>query len=227
MEMGRRKRESGVETEDPGSSQGAGSGGPGPGSWEGPVARLSGGTAGRKAEMVERGCPGQGQEGRPGRREGATGRAKKLLGPAYQDLKRPHPSAVPSVEPPTSQDLPSESLTRAPRLHIYEAQLIMQHQAGLRVPGLPAPSPLRPGEARGSCLSGAHLPPSTALPLPPSSHTPSPWPAAFTGAEAVSARQPEEGQLRQQGAVSWKRALSPRNILFGLLPALRGCQEPE
>ena len=38
MEMGRRKRESGADTGDPGSLLGTGSGGRGPGSWEAPEA---------------------------------------------------------------------------------------------------------------------------------------------------------------------------------------------
>lgn len=58
--MARRKRESGIEREDPGGPQGALSGGNGPGSWEGPRASpaqvcWSGQRVGRKAKMVERG----------------------------------------------------------------------------------------------------------------------------------------------------------------------------
>lgn len=72
----------------------------------------------------------------------------------------------------------------------------MQHQARLLIPDVPTCSPTLSGHGDSGQLSAAHLPPNAvSCPLPPSSHTPSPGPAQgpFTGAEAMSARQLEEG----------------------------------
>lgn len=148
---------------------------------------------------------------------------KKLLPPAYQDrggLTRLHPLWL---EPPTIRGLASEHLSApAPWLHIYEGQL--------PVPSAPTCSPTLPGHGGGSGqLSGAHFSPPSPPPaqcwlLPLSPHLPRDGRAL---SQAVSAGSLERGQHRQQGAMSWKPALSPRNILFGLLPALRSCQEPE
>ena len=173
---------------------------------------------------------------------------KKLLPAAYQDrggLTRLHPLWL---EPPTIRGLASEHLSApAPWLHIYEGQL--------PVPSAPTCSPTLPGHGGGSGqLSGAHFfpppppppprarPPPPAPPPPPTPPPPPPPPPAPCWllplsphlprdgralSQAVSAGSLGRGQHRQQGAMSWKPALSPRNILFGLLPALRSCQEPE
>lgn len=168
----------------------------------GPRGALGGGTVGRGAGTLEapQGTRRAGVEGglggarAPERRERAAGRERKLLCPAYRDLKRPHPAVVPSgwSHRLSWTWLPSVSPT-APRPHIYEAQLIM-HQARLLVPAAPTCSPALSGRGGSGQLSAAHLPPS-AVPCPlPHPHT-HPLHGPFTGAEAMSA-----GSLRRGAA---------------------------
>lgn len=182
-----------------------------------------------EARATERGAAtgegwraGPGEEGR-GRGKGEEAAVSGIPGP-----EEASPSCSPLwLEPPTIRTWLRSVSPTAPRAHIYEARLMVQHQARLPGPCRPylLPSPLS-GRGGPGQLSAAHLPPRAApCPLPhPHTH---PLHGPFTGAEAMSAGSLRRGQRRQQGTVSWKRALSPRNILFGLLPALRSCQEPE
>lgn len=102
----------------------------------------------------------------------------------------------------------------AAQLCLHEAPLIMQPRPGPVPILLPAPNP------QDSCRPPAPSP----APSPPPSCTPPSRPGPFTGLGPCQ-RQLEERADRQQGAASWKRALSRRNILFDPLPALKSCQE--
>lgn len=123
----------------PGGLQGALSRGHGPGSWEGPQAPLvqevPEWTEGRKEGRAggSGAVTGQGVKGRPEEERREEGKVKKP--PAYQHLERPHPSACCPLW--WSHQLPRTWLrsvsSPGPRVHMYEAQLMMPHQAKLLV----------------------------------------------------------------------------------------------
>lgn len=182
----------------------------------------SGGRVGRKAGMVERGLPwARGR--RPGEVGRGQGRVKKLLGRAYRDPKRPHPSAVPAVEPPTSQDVASESCPGS-RLHMHEAQLIMQQRARLLVPA-PDLLPALSGHGGSGQLRAAIYPPALSPAPSPASHTPSPRPA-FHSAEAMSASSLGRGAHRQQGECHGNGHF-PQKYSVWPPSCTEGCQGPE
>lgn len=144
---------------------------------------------------------------------------KKLLCQAYQDLKRPHPAAVPSgwSHRLSWTCLQSVSPT-APQPHIYEAQLIMQHQARLLGPAAPTCSPTLSGHGGSGQLSAAHLPPS-AVPCP-SPTLPHPLHGPFTGAEAMSAgslgrgaAQTTRGSVMETGTFPEKYSVWPPSCI--------------
>lgn len=126
---------------------------------------------------------GQGVEGGQEKRERGEGRVKKLPGPAYQDLKRPHPSAVLSGWIHQLSGTWHRTVSSpAPRLHIYEAQLITQPQARLLVPATPTCSqPSQAMKAQGSCRPPIYPPTLSPVPFPHPHTHPLPGPALSQG----------------------------------------------
>lgn len=158
-----------------------------------------------------------------GQESGRKREGGDVLGTAsYHGLKEPHSRGPLCLELKPLYDLAPQSLPQAAWLHMYglpPARLLSE------VPACSLPAFSGHGDS-GQLLGRLATHPLLPQPTSPSS-SPLPRLGLSQGLGPCQPGSLRRGQHRQRGAVSWKRALSRRNILFGLLRALRSCQEPE